>query len=175
MLRQVCAFCGRKLDALPQKDGRPDRISHGVCPSCFPAWVAGSGQPFAAFLDSLPAPVLVLDQEMRVVAVNEKARQLTPDVGKNLRGSLPGEAFGCAHAHTPEGCGRTVHCQTCAIRRTVERTAATGEPQIRIPAYADIEDMLGLRIVRFLISTEKVGESILLRIDAVDPEDGNKS
>lgn len=174
MFRQVCAYCGRNLNALPEQ-GQPDRISHGVCQNCFPALVAGSGLPFAAFLDSLPAPVLVLDQEMRIVAVNAKARQLTPDVGRDLRGSLPGEAFGCVHAHTPEGCGRTVYCQTCAIRRTVVKTAATGESQIRIPAYADIEDMLGLHIVRFLISTEKVGEIVLLRIDAIDPADGSAS
>jgi hypothetical protein len=55
------------------------------------------------------------------------------------------------------------------------KTAATGESQIRIPAYADIEDMLGLHIVRFLISTEKVGEIVLLRIDAIDPADGSAS
>lgn len=37
-------------------------------------------------------------------------------------GLLGGEALECLHSKLPEGCGRTIHCETCAIRNLVLQT-----------------------------------------------------
>ena len=48
-----------------------------------------------------------------------------------------GEALACVHSRLPEGCGKTVHCRECAVRRTVGEVARTGRPKERVPAYLD--------------------------------------
>jgi hypothetical protein len=75
----------------------------------------------------------------------------------------------CAYARLPGGCGNTEHCKACTIRRTITTTHATGDGKVNVPAYQDIVTPGGIREVRFLISTEKVGNFVLLRIDEVQP------
>jgi len=53
-----------------------------------------------------------------------------------LRG---GEAFACVRSRLPEGCGRTVHCRECGVRRTVEQVARTGQTRERVAAYVDTD------------------------------------
>jgi len=46
---------------------------------------------------------------------------------------------------------------------------ATGRARTRVPAYQDINTSEGVQQVRLLISTEKVGDAVLLRIDEMAP------
>lgn len=95
--------------------------------------------------------------------------QKTPE---EVEGELGGNAFGCNYADLPGGCGNTAHCKTCTIRMTVMDTLQSGKSNIRVPAYPDLHHMTGENRIRFLITTEKVGEAVLLRIDEVAEEEG---
>jgi hypothetical protein len=47
----------------------------------------------------------------------------------------------------PEGCGKTVHCRECTVRRAVDSVARTGKALQKIPAYLDTKDgRVNLRI-----------------------------
>ncbi|RPI99742.1 MAG: hypothetical protein EHM36_15580 [Deltaproteobacteria bacterium] len=175
MIRQVCFYCSKYLGSI-EEPGKPEEsLSHGVCSDCLPRFVAGTGKSFAEFLDSLPVPVFVLDEEGYIAAANAKARRLvSKDLGEIER-HLAGEVFGCQYSKLPGGCGQTVHCKTCTIRRTVTATFETGEPCIRVPAYVDLGDITEAKTIRFLISTEKAGRIVLLRIDDVQTEDPGNS
>ena len=78
-----------------------------------------------------------------------------------------GDAFECTYANQEGGCGNTVHCRTCAIRNIVMDTLATGQGYKNVPAFQSIETSDGPKLLKFYISTEKIEERILLRIDEV--------
>ena len=59
MLRQLCVYCKKELGLIEDPAAEVEIISHGVCPSCFTRFMAGTGQQFSEFLNSLLAPVLV--------------------------------------------------------------------------------------------------------------------
>ena len=168
-LKQVCLYCGCYLGSLETTDGDPTLISHGVCSICFPKFMKGMGQPLTDFLDALPGPIYVVDSECRVVGANTLGlQQISKDLPA-IEGQLAGEVFECKCAKLPGGCGRTIHCKTCTIRRTVTKTAKTGESCYRVPAFIDLADISKDMTVRFLISTEKVNDAVLLRIEDARP------
>ena len=177
MIKQVCLYCNEHLGSIEEPGDDTERISHGVCPRCFPKLLAGSGKPLAKFLDSLPAPVFVVDQDVRIVTANALGRELISKDLEEMRGHLGGEVFSCKYSKMPGGCGQTVHCKACTIRKTVTKTYKNGRPCTRVPAYMDLGDYTGDKTVRFLISTEKVENVVFLRIDdsqAVDPTEGGE-
>jgi hypothetical protein len=159
------------LGTVEEHNRTDERISHGICRDCLEQFMAGSGESLDAFLESLEAPVCVVDEECRIIAANALAQHtISKDMGQ-IRGRLGGEVFGCEHSRLPGGCGHTVHCESCTIRNTVIETFETGKPCTRVPACRDLDTIAGPRRVRFTISTEKAGDAVLLRIDEAQPED----
>ena len=165
MMRQVCYVCGIELGDPLEQNVPGEHISHGVCRKCLDSCMAGAGKGMDEFLDSLQAPVIVVDGNVRVVTANALAQKLVSKSMKAIGGRLPGEVFECTHAHQPGGCGQTLHCQSCMIRSSVTKTFKTGAPCIRMPACQDLDTFEGPRKVSFLITTEKVDGAVLLRID----------
>ena len=168
-IKQVCLYCGSYLGSLESTEDGPELISHGVCSICFPRLMRGMGQPFADFLNSLPGPIYIVDAECRVVGANKLGLQQVSKHLPAIEGKPAGEVFECKHARLPGGCGRTLHCKTCTIRKAVIKTAETGESCLRVPAFIDLADISKDMTVRFLISTEKVNDAVLLRIEDVQP------
>jgi len=139
-------------------------INHGICPSCFQKFVAGTGEQFEHFLDSLPAPVLVVDQDARIVSANSESQQFFSKDLEEMQGRLGGEVFSCKYSNLPGGCGQTVHCKTCTIRITVTTTFESGKPCVDVPAYMDLGDRTGNKTIRFLISTIKIANAVIVQI-----------
>lgn len=135
-MKLVCSYCRKVIRHAP--GGRVTDVSHGMCPACAEhfdrLW---SGMPLSEYLDGLPQPVLVVTDEGRVVAVNEKAAALIGRAPGEVRGLLGGEAFACVRSRLPEGCGKTVHCRECTVRRTLNAVAQTGRAVEHVPAYVD--------------------------------------
>jgi len=132
-MRLVCAYCRKVVREAP--GSRADQVSHGMCASCEDHFgKIWEGMSISEYLDTLSQPVLVVDGENRVVAANQKlAAALGNDpVGPGAR---TGQAFACVRSRLPEGCGRTVHCRECTIRRAVDHVHETGEPLLCTPAW----------------------------------------
>lgn len=134
----ICSYCKRVMGHKPPLDD--PNTTHSICPACFahyaPQW---EGLTTGEFLDRFDAPVVVVDLDVRVVAIN---RALADACGIECReaiGLLGGELLECNHALEPGGCGRTIHCRGCAIRELVGRALESGEPQFDVPASLELD------------------------------------
>ena len=169
MIKQECMYCNAHLGWIEEEGIDSVQISHGLCPICLLVFVAGTGTPYADFLDVFQVPLFVVGADCEVINVNKQGRRLVAAGLLELQRRPAGEVFECTHARPPEECGETVHCKSCTIRKSVLVTATTGKPFIKIPAHLDLDADTGQKSVRFLISTERIGMVVLLRIeDAVD-------
>ena len=110
-------------------------------------------------------PVLVVLPDAKVLTANQKAQALLGKGLPQLQGYRGGEVIECRHAHLGDGCGFEVHCQSCTIRKTVQETFATGKSRIKVQAYPDLQIGAEVKTMSLLISTEKFGNFVLLRID----------
>ena len=123
-MKKICAWCGTWLI----KDGEEDVrrtdtvVSHGICRNCLTNVQFQAGVKLQELLDALEAPVVAVDSDVVLKVVNDKARVLFGKTPEAIIGHRGGEVFECAHARLPGGCGRTMHCSGCTVRRTVTDT-----------------------------------------------------
>lgn len=149
------------MNAQPSDAANYREITHGICDECVTNIEFQEGVNLTRFLDSLNVPLLVRDQHDNVQTLSQAASKLLGTDRSVFTPKKPGLVFECEHARHPEGCGRTIHCSGCAIRIAIEQTAATGRGVVRMPATLNTDD----HEVRLLITTEKIGTLILLRLD----------
>ena len=166
--RRVCAWCRKDMGAAVG-DGYDPRfpITHGMCGLCFERFLPAEPKPMREFLESLEAPVILLQAELRVIAANEKARALLGKELSAVEGRLPGEAIECVHSRTPEGCGMTVHCQACTIRRCLVETLATGKSCLNVAAYPDVQLGSAVKTLSLGVSTEKAGDCVMVKVESL--------
>ncbi len=166
-MKRLCAWCTKPLGE-PAPGTEADRvISHGICDECIGNILFQQGADLSTLLDSLEAPIVMVDEGHAVRVLNRAASELLGMDRDTCTGREFGLVFECEHARTPEGCGRAIHCSGCAIRRAIQTTVATGQGVTRQPATLKWED----GTVRLLITTEKAGSMILMRIDQAPQRD----
>ena len=165
-MKAICAWCRKEMGSRGDASG----VTHGMCLDCATFLRANKpGRTIRAFLDTLPMPVLAVDAQARVRIVNQRAEAMLGRPRSAVEGSLGGDAMECAYARLPGGCGATVHCKACTIRRTVMATHETGRPQHNIAARQELRTNEGVQTTLFLISTRKYHDLVLLRIDEAGP------
>jgi PAS domain-containing protein len=164
-MNSACAWCGSGI-AKSESDGNPDhRVSHGICLSCRDNFLAHNGIAFQEYLESIPIPILVIDNSFEILTANRKACEALGKTPAQLHRRLPGEVFECSYARLPEGCGRAIHCSGCAIRKAVIKSFETGEPQSMIPATLKFDDPDDASAVALVITTVKTRDVVILRLD----------
>ncbi len=165
-MRRICAWCKKEL-APREEMGMEREITHGICSVCALKFSHNVPQTVKAMLDLINEPVLVIDSLGIIKTANENGLKM---LGKDLDAveDQLGDALECSYAKLAEGCGRTEHCRTCAIRNVLMETLVNGKCYHKVPAYQKINTPNGERIMRFYVSTEKIGDQILLRIDDVE-------
>lgn len=165
-MKRVCGWCQQELGQSP-KNGSEEVITHGLCADCKFHLFAQMGMPLREYLDGLGVPVAVVDETGRVKTASEQACRLLQKKRADVEGYLGGDVFECEYAKLPGGCGHTIHCSGCTIRRTVTKTFESEKSQYRVPAYLNQATPEGTHQVELLISTEKVRDAVLLRIDQI--------
>lgn len=170
---QICAWCRKRIGTVPESVHDDDAVSHGICNSCVDNLSFQMGVPLTRYLESLSEPVLVINGEAVVQTANSATGRLLGKPATDAEQRLTGDVFECAYARLPEGCGRTIHCSGCAIRHTVADTYQTGRPHERVPATLNRENPDDPSALSLLITTVKVGDMVLLRIDRMS-DDGRK-
>jgi transcriptional regulator with PAS, ATPase and Fis domain len=167
-MRQICAWCKCELNASsPEMQNQNEPISHGICGDCTRNLLSDKAQPLKKFLDQFSPPVLLVDHQARVLASNNSGLTMLGKEHHEIENQLGGDVFDCRNADLPGGCGKSIHCKACTIRNTILETLKTGQSQQQVPAYPDLHSITKEDKVRFLITTEKVGQAVLLRIDKV--------
>lgn len=170
-MKRLCAWCRKELDDSSADVVEEREITHGICEDCLSNIEFQDGVKLSRFLDSLKLPVIVCDRKDHVQSLNAAAAAaLGIDRGEFV-GNTPGLVFECEYARFPEGCGRTVHCSGCAIRMAIQRTGETGQTVFRQPATLTKND----REISLLITTEKLGDLVLLRLDEIAPAAGGEA
>jgi hypothetical protein len=162
---QLCAWCRSEIRKVADGSSADSCVSHGICPSCYDNIRFQEGVPLGEYLDSRKAPVFVVDGSGVVQGVNRMGCETLGKDTREIVQHLGGDVFECAYARLPEGCGRTVHCSGCTIRRTVMRTFETGQSQSKVPAVLNHGDADEPTSVHLTITTVKVNNIVLLRVD----------
>jgi len=165
-MRRICSWCGKQLETASAVESEDQLISHGVCDDCKFHIIAQNGMRLREYLNSFDAPVFIVDKDNRVKTSNTSAASTFKKDPPEMDEVLCGIVFECDHSHLPEGCGKTVHCSACTVRICILQTIETGRIFSRIPAYLDCSKK-GTNKIHFLISTEKLGDSVLLRVEDV--------
>ncbi len=170
-MKRVCAWCKKDLPFISAVDVAGEGITHGICTDCANVLTAKSKSRIRDLLDTLEAPVFLVDGEGRINSANLAAQDILGKSESDIEDQLGGDVFECANARLPGGCGQSIHCKGCTVRNTVMKTLATGRSAIRIPAYQNIITDEGPTRMLFQISTQKAGAGVLLRIDNIEEAD----
>ena len=162
-MRVVCSYCRKDMGRKPPlRDGG---VTHAMCADCDAYFGSQwSGRSYAAFVGRFDFPVVLVEAEGRVVAMNAAAGAFLGRPPGEVVGLLGGEAMECAYARLPEGCGRTVHCAACAIRNSVQETHRTGRTLTRVPATLRRAD----RQHGLLVSTRLEGKVVRAAIEPAE-------
>jgi PAS domain-containing protein len=162
-VKVICSYCRKRIgEKEPVND---DSVSHGMCQECYDYYKEQvNGLPLDKFLDRFEVPLLVVDKNVRVVAVNKMFENMTGRSHGDIFGLLGGEVMECAHARLPEGCGETVHCLACSIRNTVMAAMESGEPQMQVPVKLRRKS----KEIGMVISAEKIGSFVRIIIEKAD-------
>ena len=160
----LCSWCGEEIPDGPAtgQDG------YGICPTCTANLLGDAGISIQSVIDRFPFPILVVDEDVTVSVLNKRGQELLgvpPERAERRRG---GELFGCVNSHLPGGCGRTVHCSGCALRRAVTATYRSRQPQVRVPATLKTGDPDQPSSVSLIFSTSMRGNAVLVKIDRLD-------
>ncbi len=166
-MKIVCAWCSKDMGTTLPENHSESVITHGICEECMKTIFAVSRAELGAFLDSFAAPVLVVDETGSVLTANKQARVLLQKNLSDIEGFKGGDVFECAYSKLPGGCGETIHCDGCTIRNAIMDTFQSGKSHLKTPAYLYTGSPDDRAKVDFLISTERVKEVVLLRIDKV--------
>jgi hypothetical protein len=142
-----------------------DSVSHGMCAGCEEYFAKQwGGLRLGEYLDDIELPAIAVNQDRRAVAVNQRMAEFLGKSDRERFGLLGGEAMECQYARLPEGCGGSIHCQTCTIRLTVMKVMETGEPQLRVPAYLNQVE----RRIKMLISVYEHDGFVRVVIEEMD-------
>jgi PAS domain-containing protein len=163
-MRHVCAWCGREY-GVSGDETAPNHITHGICAECEDYFQRDEPESLRRFLNRFDAPVLLVDDDAQVRTANDAACRLLETDPAEIGDLMFGEMVQCGWSRLPGGCGRTEHCAACAIRLIVGETLAMETDIVDRRALVDRFDDEGhVRRSHFLVSTERHGDTILLRI-----------
>ena len=166
-MKTVCFCCSKVISTDAFNPSSDHIITHGICDDCVTKMLWPNNPLLLDFIDSLNAPVVVINSSGNVTCANKTARELLQKELPDIVGFQGGNVFECAFAKLPEGCGKTLHCDGCTIRNTVMDTMMSNKSHLNVPAGLSrgISEMYD--DIQLLISTEKVNDVVMLRIDKI--------
>ncbi|MDN5278857.1 MAG: hypothetical protein PWR01_2822 [Clostridiales bacterium] len=160
-----CAWCQKDLTVVTEQNADEKYpVSHGICSKCAELLLKDLEMPIKTFINQFKMPVMVVDDVNNVIVANEATEEISAmkfDIGDQLK---CGNLIGCVHSDQPEGCGATVHCQACVIRKAILFTHETGQPFVE-QACPDHHFFKGNRNPTMIVSSEKFGNRILLKVE----------
>jgi PAS domain-containing protein len=169
-MKRICAWCSKEMPGGESKAASKNMITHGICDNCRDNVLFQMGVELEAYLDSLDVPIVLVNQGGKVVTANNRARSMLRKDLSDIEGYRGGEVFECAYARLPEGCGNTQHCSGCTIRKTVMKTHGTGKGFRKVQATLNRNTPETPEQMNLLISTERLANVVLLRIDKIEAE-----
>ena len=174
-MKVICSACGKLLRDKPSDAGSEHEVSHGLCDTCALHFKAQAGIPITEYIEGIEAPVVMVAPDETINALNDRASELLGKSLSEVQGQKGGDVFECEYARLQGGCGETVHCSGCTIRNTVTETLRTGKPMRNIPAYLNRNSETRSERIELLITTEKIGGVVFLKIERMEEAPPEKS
>ena len=132
-MEKVCSKC-RRVEGGGEGGGAPTALH--LCADCAAYERRLRARiPGREGLEKTSQPLLVTTCDGHVVAANAAFTAFAGHAVPELDGWLTGDALGCVRARLPGGCGRTMHCHACTIRRMIAEVGRTRLARWRVPAY----------------------------------------
>lgn len=171
-MKTLCVWCRVDLHRSRAAHDEPARGQNtdSVCLHCLQYFSGRSDESLRGFLDTLKAPVVAVNGELRVLESNDAALAALGMTRQNAMGLRSGDAIGCVNARLVGGCGRTPHCAACTLRNVVRETMETGQDFTRVLGWIRLDNDAGgavKRLMRVLLSTKKVGNAVMIRFDEI--------
>ena len=131
-----------------------------ACEPCFNLLMSSRDDSLSAYLESLGVAAALLAEDNTVLSANTKFHALKPD--GNVLGVRIGQVLGCMYSPLLGGCGETVTCILCSLRRSVEQTVKTGEGLRGVAvSYPHKKDMRR----SFTLTTQRTGDAVLVLLE----------
>ena len=107
-MKIICSYCRMEMgEKEPLNDPGP---THGICLKCHEYFSEQwKGIDLPEYLEHFDFPIVVVNQDVRIVAYNHPFAKKFLDGEERTNGLLAGEFMECKYARLPEGCGKTVH------------------------------------------------------------------
>ena len=137
-IRRVCAWCNKELGRkeVPRSGGD---ITHGICSPCLIKATNFEDRTATQILNFIQEPVFIVDSNVTIKAANVSGQKLLGKSFDQIENAIGGDALECSYASMKEGCGKTEHCKTCAIRNILLDTLDTGQGYMNVPAFQNIK------------------------------------
>jgi len=165
-MKRICAWCKKELK-VNEKYFSDGNITHGICSLCAIDFTKDGIRTAREILDLINEPVFVIDSMNVVKTANKSGLKMLKKELSEIENELGGDAFEFTYANLDGGRGNTVHCKTCAIRNIVIDTLNNGYGYKNVPAYQNVNTLDGEKVMKYHISTEKLDDVVLLRIDNI--------
>jgi len=110
-----------------------------------------TAEELAAVFRASPLPILVVDEDLRVLEMNEVLSECMEVPLGEAVGRMAGEALGCVHAEG--GCGSAPACEGCGVIRAVSSTFKKGRPHRDLEATVKVRMGDETRELHVLVNT----------------------
>lgn len=165
----VSCFACHEEFRLSSYEDRCRPFTYGrICPQCaskFHSRLGWDGHSLEAFFDAFKSPVFIVDFDGAVKAANTAARKSLGEAAHDIGEMRLGDVLECVYARLPGGCGKTVHCEACALRRALLDAAESVNTGRLPPVRFTRSDSDGAEDTACLISVEKAGDFALLHLE----------
>jgi len=161
-MTQRCKVCGKETALGGQL--AQSNVTYGICGACI-FQVSGASNN-SELLEAIDAPILLMQGTPRqVVAANRKALELFEKELHEVEGHRGGQVFDCIHSSTEAGCGKDSNCENCKIKDAIVDTFATARSRKGVSTSLQIKKANGTKTYVLQVSTEKVGDLALVRVE----------
>ncbi len=166
-MTEICTVCGKPIE--PNAKTASRNISFAICDSCV-SQVSGASD-CTALLEAIDAPVLLMQGNPRqVITANRKALALFEKNPQEVEDHRGGQVFDCIHSFTEAGCGKDVNCENCKIKNAIVDTFTSANPHNGVSSELSIKKANGTKTYALRVSTEKLGDLALVRVERYDAD-----
>ena len=164
-MKRICAWCQTSLGEVKSDLYSDHEITHGICNDCLDKIFTDRNIDFIPFLNTLSAPVVLIDDNNTYLSANSSALKLLGNEHHDLNKKRTGDVFSCENAHLEGGCGHTDRCGGCQMLQLINDTYEGKDSFDHVPVRLIEKHGNTRQALDLELTTQKVNNLILLRIN----------
>ncbi len=162
-----CLWCKNELTYKDATDR--NRITHGICNNCLKTVDLSMGKQLIDYVQTCAKPVFIVNEGFTLLYANTEAMKFIDLNVPEIKGNVIGDIFGCVYTRLPYSCGLTHRCSVCTVINAIKETYYNKRNRENVPvSITQLYDNDFVEL-NMMISTEKVGDVVLMQIDMIFP------